>query len=415
MNTSSFLASCFCLVLVISIVSTEDQKEEREIRYELTNVAGGLLAAGLIIILGATGAFYALTSLNASRRQAQDPSTPFNSKNEGKRLERCQKILGFLKRHGSTVKIISDKKIFTVDQVYNRRNDRFIAGSPEEVKGVFRTKHPAQVMVMGVLASDGKKMPPNCFRVGEKIGANEYYKVLSYTVLPWLKAQYPEDNNVWTQDGAPSHTSVKHQKSEKHQKHIQLKVLKGNGVILPEGMSPDDVSKMKFCPTTSVDVERSFSQYKNILSDRRHSFTKENIKLNEREDYPFKYLDSNLACCKVCETSLRATQRSQLLQHQKSEKHQKHIQLKVLKGNGVILPEGMSPDDVSKMKFCPTTSVDVERSFSQYKNILSDRRHSFTKENIRPNMVTLPVTEDRTGARASPSQRVNVRDGTTGG
>eukprot|EP00095_Tigriopus_kingsejongensis_P004795 snap_masked-scaffold77_size404793-processed-gene-3.2 protein:Tk04795 transcript:snap_masked-scaffold77_size404793-processed-gene-3.2-mRNA-1 annotation:"decaprenyl-diphosphate synthase subunit 1" len=29
---------------------------------------------------------------------------------------------------------------------------------------------------------------------------------------------------------------------------------------------------------------------------------------------------------------------------------------KVLKGNGVILPEGMSPDDVSKMKFCPTTS-----------------------------------------------------------
>eukprot|EP00095_Tigriopus_kingsejongensis_P010028 maker-scaffold231_size243715-snap-gene-0.9 protein:Tk10028 transcript:maker-scaffold231_size243715-snap-gene-0.9-mRNA-1 annotation:"PREDICTED: uncharacterized protein LOC100906479" len=55
---------------------------------------------------------------------------------------------------------------------------------------------------------------------------------------------------------------------------------------------------------------------------------------------------------------------------------------KVLKGNGVILPEGMSPDDVSKMKFCPTTSVDVERSFSQYKNSLSDRRHSFTKENI---------------------------------
>eukprot|EP00095_Tigriopus_kingsejongensis_P008149 maker-scaffold196_size269943-snap-gene-1.31 protein:Tk08149 transcript:maker-scaffold196_size269943-snap-gene-1.31-mRNA-1 annotation:"PREDICTED: uncharacterized protein LOC100906479" len=55
---------------------------------------------------------------------------------------------------------------------------------------------------------------------------------------------------------------------------------------------------------------------------------------------------------------------------------------KVLKGNGVILPEGMSQDDVSKMKFCPTTSVDVERSFSQYKNILSDRRHSFTKENI---------------------------------
>eukprot|EP00095_Tigriopus_kingsejongensis_P001003 snap_masked-scaffold1486_size38793-processed-gene-0.1 protein:Tk01003 transcript:snap_masked-scaffold1486_size38793-processed-gene-0.1-mRNA-1 annotation:"hypothetical protein EAG_00300" len=124
-----------------------------------------------------------------------------------KRLEEWQKILGFLKRHGSNVKIFSDKKIFTVDQVYNRQNDRFIAGSPEEVKGVFRTKHPAQVMVLGVLAIDGKKMPPNFFRVGEKIGANEYYKVLRYTVLPWLKAQYPEDNYVWTQDGfLPTHS-----------------------------------------------------------------------------------------------------------------------------------------------------------------------------------------------------------------
>ncbi|QQP49162.1 Uncharacterized protein FKW44_009708 [Caligus rogercresseyi] len=31
--------------------------------------------------------------------------------------------------------------------------------------------------------------------------------VLRYTVLPWLKANYPEGNYVWTKDGAPSHTS----------------------------------------------------------------------------------------------------------------------------------------------------------------------------------------------------------------
>ncbi|QQP51070.1 Uncharacterized protein FKW44_012286, partial [Caligus rogercresseyi] len=42
---------------------------------------------------------------------------------------------------------------------------------------------------------------------GEKIGKETYYKVLRYTVLPWLKANYPEGNYVWTQDGAPSHTS----------------------------------------------------------------------------------------------------------------------------------------------------------------------------------------------------------------
>ena len=128
-----------------------------------------------------------------------------------RRLERCKKVLCYLKSHGSTVKIFSDKKIFTVDQVYNRRNDRFIAKSIEEVKGIYRTKHPAQIMVLGVVASDGRKMPPYFFPPGEKVGADEYYRVLRYTVLPWLKANYPSGNYVWTQDGAPPHTAKKNQ------------------------------------------------------------------------------------------------------------------------------------------------------------------------------------------------------------
>ncbi|QQP42163.1 Uncharacterized protein FKW44_016742, partial [Caligus rogercresseyi] len=41
---------------------------------------------------------------------------------------------------------------------------------------------------------------------GENCKEN-YYNILRYTVLPWLKAIYPEGNYVWTQDGAPSHTS----------------------------------------------------------------------------------------------------------------------------------------------------------------------------------------------------------------
>jgi len=128
------------------------------------------------------------------------------------RLERCHKIHSFLKHNGSTVKIFSDEKIFTVDQVYNRRNDRWIAETTQEVKGVFRTKHPAQVMVLGVLGSDGNKMPPYFFKPNQKIGADVYYKVLRYTVLPWLKATYPDNNYVWQQDGAPAHTSNKVQK-----------------------------------------------------------------------------------------------------------------------------------------------------------------------------------------------------------
>lgn len=128
-----------------------------------------------------------------------------------KRLDRCKKIMAYIKYNGPTVKIFSDKKIFTVDQVYNRRNDRFLAESTDEVQGVYRTKHPAQVMVLGVLGSDGKKMPPYFFKQGEKIGSEVYYKVLRYVVLPWIKATYPDGNYVWTQDGAPCHTSKKNQ------------------------------------------------------------------------------------------------------------------------------------------------------------------------------------------------------------
>ncbi|QQP51543.1 Uncharacterized protein FKW44_012949 [Caligus rogercresseyi] len=62
-------------------------------------------------------------------------------------------------------------------------------------------------MVLGVVVSDGKKMPPFFFKAGEKIRKETYYKVLRYTVLPWLKANYPQGNYVWKQDGAPSHTS----------------------------------------------------------------------------------------------------------------------------------------------------------------------------------------------------------------
>lgn len=86
-----------------------------------------------------------------------------------------------------------------------------IGTSLEEVQGVFRTKHPQQVMVLGVVASDGKKMPPYFFKLNEKVGAEVYYKVLRYKVLPWLKTNYPEGNYVWTQDGAPAHTSKKAQ------------------------------------------------------------------------------------------------------------------------------------------------------------------------------------------------------------
>jgi hypothetical protein len=48
----------------------------------------------------------------------------------------------------------------------------------------------------------------------------------------------------------------------------------------------------------------------------------------------------------------------------------------------------LSPVDIAHFKFAPVANVDVERSFSIYKNVLDDRRQCLTKENLTKIMVT---------------------------
>ncbi len=126
-----------------------------------------------------------------------------------RRLKRAKKLLAWLKRNpASTVKIFSDKKIFTVDQFHNRRNDRWLAVDREDVEFVCTTKHPQQIMVLGLICSDGR-MPPIFFKKDEKCNTVVYHKILRYKVLPWLRATYPSGNYVFQQDGAPAHKSNK--------------------------------------------------------------------------------------------------------------------------------------------------------------------------------------------------------------
>lgn len=47
----------------------------------------------------------------------------------------------------------------------------------------------------------------------------------------------------------------------------------------------------------------------------------------------------------------------------------------------------IDPSIISKFKFAPITSVDVERSFSSYKQMLSDRRQSFLIENLEKHLI----------------------------
>jgi len=128
------------------------------------------------------------------------------------RLERSKRLLNQLKKlDSSMVKIFSDKKIFTVDQAYNRRNDRVIVDLGESTTPVSQTKHPAGVMVLGVVASDGKKCPPIFVPAGVKVNTEAYIDLLATKVVPWLKKTYPNGNYIWQQDGAPAHTSKKTQ------------------------------------------------------------------------------------------------------------------------------------------------------------------------------------------------------------
>lgn len=53
-----------------------------------------------------------------------------------------------------------------------------------------------------------------------------------------------------------------------------------------------------------------------------------------------------------------------------------------INGSGQTLPEEVSAGMAPNFKFCPVTFVDVERSFSAYKLILSDKRHKFAIENL---------------------------------
>ena len=97
--------------------------------------------------------------------------------------------------------------MFTVDAAYNRRNDRMIVPKGATVEPVMRTKHPQGIMMLGVVGSDGQKMPPYFFRCGLKVNTTVYMHVLKTVVKPWLKSAYPLGNYVFTQDGAPPHTS----------------------------------------------------------------------------------------------------------------------------------------------------------------------------------------------------------------
>ena len=66
-------------------------------------------------------------------------------------------------------------------------------------------------MMLEVVGSNGKRMPPYWLPQGLKIGQNEYLEVLKTVVKPWIDVNYKNVDYVWQQDSAPGHKAKKTQ------------------------------------------------------------------------------------------------------------------------------------------------------------------------------------------------------------
>ena len=89
----------------------------------------------------------------------------------------------------------------------NRHNSQVIAASPAEVLPVLESKHPASVMIFGVVPCNGHIMPTHFVPAGERIGTTEYLTILEEVLIPWLEQHYNLDDVVLVQDSAPAHTA----------------------------------------------------------------------------------------------------------------------------------------------------------------------------------------------------------------
>lgn len=132
-----------------------------------------------------------------------------SEKTRENRVTRAKRLLNKLKHpeEPGMLWFFSDEKNFVQDQKVNRRNDRWLCQTSEEVPTVMHTKFPAAVMVLGVVSSEGDVMPPHFFRQGLRVNAAAYTDVLETVVKPWITAVARGRPYVFQQDSAPSHTA----------------------------------------------------------------------------------------------------------------------------------------------------------------------------------------------------------------
>ena len=88
-----------------------------------------------------------------------------------KRLVKSIWLLNDLKNHGNQILILSDKRTLTVDPVFNKQNYRVVTfgNDVSEHSRVSTIKHPVSIMMLGVVLSNGEKMPLVRFERGYRL------------------------------------------------------------------------------------------------------------------------------------------------------------------------------------------------------------------------------------------------------
>ncbi len=131
-----------------------------------------------------------------------------SEKQKQARVTKGTRLLNALKAaEAGSLRFFSDEKIFTLDRTANRRNDRWICKDPKDVPMVFRSKHPAAVMVLGVICSNGAVMPPHFFLPKQRVTKEVYLEVLQSVVKPWMDNVARGKRYTFQQDSAPAHKS----------------------------------------------------------------------------------------------------------------------------------------------------------------------------------------------------------------
>ena len=125
------------------------------------------------------------------------------------RVIRCKQLLRRHDIRNISHVLFSDEKIFTIEEAHNPQNVRIYAPDrqsiPRSKKQVFRTQHPASVMVWAGVSCQGKT---NLIFIpqGTKVNAAVYKNtILEAEVKELGSRMFGNEHWVFQQDSAPSH------------------------------------------------------------------------------------------------------------------------------------------------------------------------------------------------------------------